>query len=340
MMRGRNLLVALMFCAGQSQAAEPRFNAVGVSFDASVDTPGSLLGAYRPQGFSAGAWSAGTYIGLGDGVLDSATQNGDVTAVIDEVVSLVAVGNYDLSERVRVHASAPLHTVLRSEDGREGSRVGDVRLATHVVVVPRMQDAYDLSFGVVPFIDIPAGGATNMVGEGSLGGGLKLTATGEIAGFHPTVNVGYHGVAGGNATVSAGSRLTSAVGVAWHSGAFGVSTEAHKQFRLGSSDVLGPGAAEWISSGSWRSNRGLQWVGGGAVGLANGVGVPAYRVFVGVRTSMGGQRPADAVPTLVVQSPAVEAPEPPAMPVLANQHPEGVREAPAMLPVWAVPRNP
>jgi hypothetical protein len=331
-----------MVCAGHAQAVEPRFNAVGVSFDASVDAPDSLLGTYRPHGFEPSAWSISTFMGLGDGVLRANTADGQAVSVIDEVVSLVAVGSYDLSERIRIHTSVPVHTIVRSGDALNGSALGDLRVASHVIVAPPIEQAYGISLGVVPFVDIPAGGANKMLGEGAFGGGLKLTATGEVAGLHPTINVGYHGVASSDSEVlSAGSRLTGAVGVAWHAGSFGISTEAHKQVRLGSSDALGQGAAEWISSGSWRSERGLRWVGGGAIGLASGVGVPAYRVFVGVRTSMGGSGDAKLSPTPVVQTQQVEEiPDAPTPSRLANQHPDGVIESPAVLPNWAVAREP
>ena len=84
----------------------------------------------------------------------------------------------------------------------------------------------------------------------------------------------------------------------------------------------GSSAAEWISSGSWRADNGLRWIGGGAVGLASGVGVPAYRVFVGVQTSMGGARDAKAAPMPVVQTqPTLEPSVEPSTPALATNTP-------------------
>jgi hypothetical protein len=341
-MTGQGLLIAWMLSVGQAQAEEPRFNAVGVSFDASVDTPGSLLGTYRPYGFKQGAWSVSTFMGLGDGVLRASRSDGEAVSVIDQVVSLVATGSYDLSKRVRVHTSVPVHTIVGSGDDVNGAAVGDLRLASHVVVLPPIEEAYGVSVGVVPFIDVPAGGGSRFLGEGALGGGIKLTATGALGAFQPTINIGYHGVGASDVdTLSAGSRLTSAVGLGWQSGSFGLSTEAHKQVRLGTADELGPGAAEWISSGTWRSEQGLSWVGGAALGLASGVGVPAYRVFVGVRTSMGASGATPTGPMPVVQAPVLhESSEVPEAPTLANAHPAGIAESPAVLPIWAVPRQP
>ena len=245
----------------------------------------------RPQMWTQWHGTAGLALGYSQVGLAAQTDTGETIPLLENVVGLSSSATFAFHERIQGSIVAPIFLSVQTGDESVTSAMGDVQLAAHGVVLTAEQGVGpDLALGVMPFVGLPPGDADRYLGQAGVSGGLRVTASSRFGSFAPTVNVGVRMTPKLSAEHAVDmDALLTGVGVSWVREDFGASVEMSKDLYLKASTLTGKGPAEAIGTVRWMSDRQTQWIAGLGAGLSDGVGAPAYRLFVGVALGQAGQ---------------------------------------------------
>ena len=93
-------------------------------------------------------------------------------------------------DHVRLDLTAPIFMLSNGRNGQaQGGAMGDMRFAVNTAIV-RPETGNGLGLSVVPFIDLPTGSSRKFLGQGSVGGGLKLAMGYELSRLTLTMDLG------------------------------------------------------------------------------------------------------------------------------------------------------
>ena len=227
---------------------------------------------------------AGGVIEFADRPLVRHWSDGTESVVLDDVLALNLSAGVAVHDRVRLDLAAPVYAASSGLDGAaNGASFGDLRLAaTGILVAPG--DGGGLGLGLVPWLTLPTGDTEAFLGESGVAGGAdfaatleagRLTATGNLgARFDPAVQLD---------NITGSDSLTAGVGLGLLLGdRTGLTGEVRGAAPFAAASEPGT-ATRWegVLSARTRTEGGLFLVGGGALGISRGAGVPGWRVFLG-----------------------------------------------------------
>jgi hypothetical protein len=257
----------------------------------------------RPQTWTPWQGTAGLMLGYSQIGLVARTDAGQSVPLLENVVGLSSSATFAFHERIQGSMVAPVFLSVQTGEGPVTAAMGDVQLAAHGVVLTAEQGfGPDLALGVLPFVGIPTGDAERYLGQPGVSGGVRLTASSRFGLFAPTVNVGARMTPNLSSEHAVDmDALLMGFAVSWAREDFGASVEMSKDLYLTKSTLAGKGPAEVIGTARWMSDRKTLWMAGLGAGLSEGVGAPAYRLFVGVALGQAGRSGlADSESTRVV----------------------------------------
>jgi outer membrane protein OmpA-like peptidoglycan-associated protein len=208
---------------------------------------------------------------------------------LDDIVALDLSVGLAVHERVRLDLGLPLYLASKGLDGPQGAGIGDLRLGTLVAIVAPEPygpegGSEGLALGVLPFLDVPSGNTTEMLGQSKVSGGVKAAfaygaPTFQIAGdlgFEANPEIGLDNLTGSD-------ELVGGIGIGMLvAPRTGANLEAVFSAPFEKNVRQGTGApAEGMVSVRHRLSTGGHFVGGAAFPLSHGVGAAAFRAFVG-----------------------------------------------------------
>ena len=269
-----------------------------------------LIELARPQAWTRGHGSAGLILGHSELGLSAHTEGGHEVPLLERATCLSTSGTFAVHERVQLSVVAPVYLSVVSGDAPAAAAMGDVQVAAHGVWwSPDEDEGPSFALGVLPFVQLPTGDASRYVGHAGVAGGVRLTASAAWGTFAPTVNTGFRMTpkASDEEGLDPDAALIGA-GVAWSGSSLGLSLEMSKDLYLKGTSLMGQGPAEAIATARWMSDRQTQWLAGLGAGISDGIGAPAFRVFVG--SAFGGASPSDRLPEVGVARAGVTGPLP------------------------------
>lgn len=288
--------------------ADPGFDAHGPKLVAHDADLRDLLYVQRPGAMRAGDFFVSAIAEFADAPMVQAVRgdNGVLreTPVVDDLAALQLSLGGAFHERLRLDVLAPVYATTLGPDGRQGPAMGDVRLASMVLLLPPEQlgrRGGGLGVGVVGFLDLPSGDTERFLGRGGAAGGGKLAATWELRRLTFSGDVGMEATpVPGIANLTGGPALLAGGGIGVLAGrSAGVNLEVVSRSPLEPSAIEGTGlAAESALSVRGRWASGTMVTLGGAVGLTEGAGVAAFRGFFAVGF---GHHEAPKVPDLDIE---------------------------------------
>lgn len=272
-------------------AAEPGFDAHGpklAAHDADLRDP---LYVQRPGLMRAGDYFGAVVFEYAEAPLVQAVQ-GDLgviaeNPVVDDLVAgQISIGGA-FHERLRLDLLAPVYLTSLGLDGRQGPAMGDVRLSTMVSLLAPEDvptGSGGLGLGLIGQLDLPSGDHDRFLGRGVATGGGKLAATWEFRRATITADGGVEGAP----SVGLDNLTGGPLGVGGLAFGILVRDEASLNVEVIARAPFTPSTvprtgfhSEAVVSVRGRSDKGVGWVVGGAGGLTEGVGVPAFRAFLG-----------------------------------------------------------
>ena len=296
--------------------------------------PGGVTGGTATVGLRAG-WATGLLVRELVGAGDTLEQR-----LLGSATGLELGAAYAVHDRVSVGLTAPVWLATTGDTGG-GPALGDVHLWAPVRLV---STDGGLSVGVLPWVDLPTGNASRLVGDTVVHAGA-LAAVGLDAGpLAVALNAGLE-VAGdpefeqlqpGSSAVFAG-----AAGVRVTDG-LAVGAELRGRAFLGDSPYQSP--VEALLSGRGTLPAGLSWHAGVGTGLSRGIGAPSVRAMAGVQWSFGGAEDGlDVDPVAVAPAFTLHVVDPAATPVqgaevLVRDEVVGVTDAAGVLAFDKEPR--
>ncbi len=280
---------------GDTSAATGGFDAHGfklAAFDADIRDPLSLQ---RPGVFSQGDWFVSGLAEYAKSPLVQVLQpssGAPATEVplVDNLLVMNVSAGVAAHDRLRFDLLAPVHGLSTGPDAStEGPAMGDLRLsAMGVLLRPKhQQGGGGGGIGVTGFLDLPTGTRSRFLGDGVVSGGGVLSGTGEAQRVTFTGQVGAEfrqklegldNVEGADRLVTGaalGFVATDTVGITFEA----ISRPSLEQATFTATTTSPP--TEGIASLRYHAPTGGHFTFGGAMGITDGPGVPAFRVFVG-----------------------------------------------------------
>ncbi len=299
----RGIHVGVLFLAlwpwGGAAGAAPGGIDAHAFWPAALDgDPRDPLAVQRPQAFSQGDLFAGV---LGEFASDPLVQvlatapgePGQQAAALDNLMVLNPSIGVALHERARLDLALPVAVSSTHQKGpaalasSNGAALGDLRVSAMAVPVrpSGVVGGGGVGIGLVGSVSLPTGASSLFLGSGGVGGGGEVALTAELGPGTLGASVGgcFDPVIEGLPGATGGGRATFGVsaGVLTSEQA-GLGLEVVGRPALRSASIGGAGMpVELLASGRYRTSIGGFLVVGGAVGLTDAVGVPAFRVFVG-----------------------------------------------------------
>ena len=203
--------------------------------------------------------------------------------VLDDVMALNLNLGWAPIQMLRFDVGLPLYVSSVGTLGANDFAPGDVRVAATVGWSKEEQRGFGV--GVTPWVTIPMGGDAAFLGESGVAGGGDLSLGFHGEKFLVAAGAGYAykpDISLDNLTGSDQIAVSAVLGyeVVEH---LGINAELHAGLPLGTTTVPGSDTpVELIGHAKYQLPVGLNFLLGGAGGLSNGAGTPAYRVFVGV----------------------------------------------------------
>ncbi|MBX2799409.1 MAG: hypothetical protein KTR31_17165 [Myxococcales bacterium] len=275
------------FLAARASFAQDTFDAHGFKVGPQDGDLRSAFVVPRPTARTAGDWFASGLLQFADApmvaIATPAQGEPTRTTMLDDVLALYASAGVVVHRRVQLSAAAPLYLLSRGPDGTaNGVSAGDVRLLGHVTL---LEPDRGLGLGLAPHVDLPTGRSEVFLGESSVAGGARLTATWEGRRW--------------TASAAAGAQLDGSVDLEnirkddtlLASAGFGVllgeSHAAHVELDYrralgGGADRRGSGGPlEALLSVKGRRDSGAHWFAGASTALSPGVTAARFRAVVG-----------------------------------------------------------
>ncbi len=287
------LLVAAVFPGvALAQDASPEgFDAHGFHLVAFDGDPRDLLAVARPGRMTPKHWFIGGVFEYAEAPLsytvsDATGGNARTVTILDNLMALNLSAGVTLHERVRLDVGAPLFlSSVGLGDVSQGAGLGDLRIGGMVSLLPPASSSPGgLGLGVVPWLDVPTGDATEFTGAPGVGGGAALAGTYELekltftgsAGmaFNPEIQL---------ENLSNSDNVLAGVGAGWLFQPRS-SLNAESTFQLPLTKSPEPGSAthtEVLLSLRHRWSSGVHVLAGGAIGVGDGAETAPYRAFLG-----------------------------------------------------------
>jgi len=256
----------------------------------------------RPAAVSQGDWFASALAEYASEPLVKVVTTGETTEEVPLVGNLLALNlsaGIAAHERVQFDLAMPFYGLITGVDDQvESPAVGDLRTTAMVLVVPPKRTASGGGFGlgVLGHLDLPTGAESRHLGQRTLAGGVGLAGTYELRTvtlsadaalqLNPGLDSGMTDdpappteIPGVSDAVVAGVAmgLAASDSVGLHLEA--VASPPIQAALYGPFETTFP--AEALLSLRYRTDSGAFWTFGGAAGLTDGVGVAAFRIFVG-----------------------------------------------------------
>jgi outer membrane protein OmpA-like peptidoglycan-associated protein len=251
--------------------------------------PRDLLTVDRPGEMHQMEWYAGGLFEYAKRPLVQVQvpQDGSATTTavaLDNLIALNVGGGVAVHDRVRLDLGVPLYFASTGVgDVSQGVGLGDIRLgAMLVALVPKDMDGFGL--GVVPYLDVPSGSPSSLLGKTGVAGGFKVAATYELEqatfvadlgpAFNPSIEL---------ENLNGSDSFTMGLGGGYLvNPESSINLETHFSAPFSKYGRAGTGfPMEAIVSYRQRHESGGFFHGGLAAGVTQGAGAAAFRLFVG-----------------------------------------------------------
>lgn len=239
-------------------------------------------------------WALGALLGYANAPVEVRTGNDRSTGVLDNLLTLDLNGGYSVHELVNVGAQLPLHLYNRGRTfddvgdatgagARENATsLGDMRLAAKVRVFE--EGIWPFGLAITPFITLPTGDASRMLGEGRVTAGLTGSYEIDLAWLRMALNGGWHYRGGGEAL---GTKVRNgfplAIGFSRDiDDQINLSLELHGEaYESANNRRFAGNPFELNLVGRYKLTRDIVLIAGGGPGVTSGVGSPDFRLFAG-----------------------------------------------------------
>lgn len=286
-LRPRYALLPLLFSS--VALAGDGFDAHGFHFIGVESDPRAPLTLATPSAAPGLSLAVGGLLEYAAAPLVQFVDDGDTvtkTAVLDHVVALNLAAGFTPIRRLRIDLALPLYFASTDLSGAgNGVRIGDGRVAANVSVLTP-DPAAPVGFGLVvrPHLDVPLGSSDAFLGQAGVSGGGAVGGTVHVGHatfgadlglqFQPTADLG---------NLDNADDFTLGLSAGWAFGDHvGATLESRSAFPFESNLYAGTQTpSELLLSGRYVADSGLGGVLGGAVGLTDGAGAAAWRLFLG-----------------------------------------------------------
>ncbi len=248
--------------------------------------PLDLIGVWRPAASPERSFGlTGLFERSSAGLVQVYEDWNGVTeeVLLDDVTALNLGVLASPSRRLSLAVGAPLYLASTGLQGSQGAGIGDLSLSVPVgVIVP---EGKGFAFSLVPTLTLPTGDESLMLGDPGLGfsalaaagmHGERYTVDTNL-GFRQRPEMDYLNQTGGGALVA-----SLGAGYAVYDW-LGVRGEVLYEAALSANDVAGTASpGEALLSLRGRTKKNLSYTLGGAAGISEGAGAPAWRAFAGL----------------------------------------------------------
>ena len=286
-------LMMTMLWPSTSISQDAGVNGHGLHIAAQDGDPRDTVIIQRPGIVYAGEFYAAALMEFAKGSLTEVrlpADGSDATQSprLDNIWAAHLAGGVAVHDRIRLDLGVPLFFASSGRNGQaQGGGLGDLRFA---VMTSILRPEGDQGFGLaaIPFVDFPTGSSRKFLGQGSFGGGLKLSAGYALSRFTVTGEVGID--LNGPRTVrnlTNPHALTAGLGLGFlATDDIGINAEFVMAAQLAkSSAAFAPSGTESpmeaVLSVRGKTPLGIHWIAGGSAGLSRGVGAAQFRVFAG-----------------------------------------------------------
>jgi outer membrane protein OmpA-like peptidoglycan-associated protein len=288
-------LLGLALLAPAEVLAQDGFDAHGfnlAAFDSDVRDP---LTVARPGAFQQNDWFFGGLLEYANEPLvyvetDAAGAETAENVVLDDLFALNLSLGWAMIDQVRFDVALPvLFTSVGGGAGgdpaaTQGAGTGDLRLSAMIAPI-QPGDEGGIGVGLVPYIDMPIGNATEFVGDGTITGGAKVAATYELERFTLGGEIGadFSPTLAALANLSGSDKLVTGIAVGVNpSDDLGFTLEGHLLSPFDASPQAGTGSpSEILFHGRKTTESGGHFAAGGAVAVSQGASAAEYRIFLG-----------------------------------------------------------
>lgn len=280
---GRSILI--WFVALSAQATEiDAHGFVPAAFEPDARDLLSVRRAGRINGRSAYLGGIAEYA---KAPLVARATTGRQWALIDHLATLNVVGGFAPVDRLRFDLAVPVYGFVGEaldSSSRGGLGLGDSRISAMVSLIAPPKDA-DVGFGLalVPHLDLPTGRFDAYLGRRRFAGGGVASATLEAGRFTASAEGGLQLETRSeerNFTNPDAVRFGAGIGVLFEP-RVGLSAEVVGQVGLDGQVGTTETPVEVLSHLRFAGDNGGLFAIGGAVGVSQGVGASAFRVFLG-----------------------------------------------------------
>lgn len=270
--------------------------------DADVRDP---LYVRRPGHLNAGDGFVGGLLGYASRPLVvQNTETGEELTLVEDVFALDLAAGWAPSSRVRLDLELPLYGFSGQsiDQGYDtpaeavGFGVADARVSALLMLVDpgAAEDGFGLA--VVPQLVLPTGQLHTYFGQGTVSAGASLAASLPLSDLQLAGQLGLRFTPGDDTTVPRGSTVDARLAGTWMlDETLGLGADLIAAVPLYGAPGTTALPLQAVLRARYADEGGASFVGGVGFGLSDGVGVPAFRVFLGGGFGVrGGTRDRDA----------------------------------------------
>ncbi len=297
----RHRLTAFLVCCAAVVLAAAAFAADGYNADIFYPTPfaGRYLTLEDAQTLPQFRWAVGGLLNYANQPVEIRTNNSRSGGVLDDVLATDLTAAFSFHDMVNIGAQVPIYWWNRSRsfadlgDGggvstrQNRTSLGDIRVLLKIRALE--EGIWPMGVAVTPFITLPTGDRSILLGDGRVTAGLTATYEIDLVWLRMALNGGwrYRGNSDVLGARVGGNSFPLAIGLTRPIvDPLSMSLELHGEVFDSSNNERFSGnpfeldlIARYVLS---KYVRELRAIGGVGVGVTNGVGSPAFRLFAGV----------------------------------------------------------
>lgn len=288
-----SIFIGLLLSLSPASAQDDGINGHGFHAVAQDGDPRDLLGVQRSGRFHAGEFfGTALFEFTGESVTEVMLPADGSPAIysprLSNVLGLHLGFGAAVHDYVRLDLTAPVFLLSSGRNGQaQGGALGDTRFAVNTAII-RAEKGDGFGLSAIPFLDLPTGSSRKFLGQGSVGGGLKLALGYELSRLTLSMDLGVD--LNGPREVS---NLTNPHQFLAGFGAgflvsddIGINAEFLMAQQLSSASIgytpkgtESPMQAALTVRG--KTSSGAHWLAGGMTRLSRGIGAASFRIFVG-----------------------------------------------------------
>ena len=274
-------------------AQDDGINGHGFHAVAQDGDPRDLLGVQRAGRFQAGEFfTTALFEFTGESVTEVMLPADGSPAMysprLSNVLGLHLGFGAAVHDFVRLDVTAPVFMLSNGRNGQaQGGALGDTRFSVNTAII-RSQKGDGFGISAIPFVDLPTGSSRKFLGQGSVGGGLKLAMGYELSRLTLSMDLGVD--LNGPRDVSnlsnphqflagfgAGFLVNDDIGI----NAEFIMAQQLSSASIGDTPKGTESPMQAALSVRGKTQSGAHWLAGGMTRLSRGIGAASFRIFVG-----------------------------------------------------------